>query len=141
MFTVDNKFDVGQEVYVIKKENTKEPCPICNGIGHKIIDGNKFSCCKCNGSGSKLGGRCYQVYGAGTVTLIKTLTQLQGKDLVKRTNVIYNVGDMKEVPEQFMFTDEEEAIKECERLNMYITYDEWGKQLLKEQEESENGKR
>ena len=33
MLNIDNKFEIGQEVYVIRKERTKEKCFACNGDG------------------------------------------------------------------------------------------------------------
>lgn len=30
MLNIDNQFEIGQEVYVIRKERTKEKCPACN---------------------------------------------------------------------------------------------------------------
>lgn len=132
MLNIDNKFEVGQEVYVIQKVRTKTPCSACNGEGHKIIDGNKFYCSKCNGEGylryeTK---KEYQVIGLKTVTLVKSITQLQGKELVPKTVITYNVGNecmtLKEVPEHHLFTTKEEAEACCKELN---------------EEESANGKR
>ena len=119
MLNIDNKFEVGQEVYVIQKVRTKTPCSACNGEGHKIIDGNKFYCSKCNGEGylryeTK---KEYQVIGLKTVTLVKSITQLQGKELVPKTVITYNVGNecmtLKEVPEHYLFTTKEEAEARC----------------------------
>lgn len=123
MLNIDNRFEIGQEVYVIQKVRTKTPCSACNGEGHKIIDGNKFYCSKCNGEGylryeTK---KEYQVIGLKTVTLVKSITQLQGKELVPKTVITYNVGNecmtLKEVPEHHLFTDMDEAIRVCGELN------------------------
>lgn len=120
---IENKFNIGDEVYVIQKVKIKNPCSACNGAGHKIIDGNKFYCGKCNGEGylryeTK---KEYQVIGLKTVTLVKSITQLQGKELVPKTVITYNVGNecmtLKEVPEHHLFTDGEEAIRVCGELN------------------------
>lgn len=120
---IDNKFNIGDEVYVIQKVKIKNPCFACNGAGHKIIDGNKFYCSKCNGEGyfryeTK---KEYQVIGLKTVTLVKSITQLQGKELVPKTVVTYNVGNecmtLKEVPEHHLFTTKEEAEARCKELN------------------------
>lgn len=123
MMQINNKFDIGQEVYVIRKVKINVPCSACNGEGHKIIDGSKFYCSKCSGEGflryeTK---KEYQVIGLKTIILVKSITQLQGKELVPKTTVIYNVetdnGTLKEVPEHHLFTNGEEAIKYCELLN------------------------
>ena len=117
MLNIENKFDIGQEVYVIWKVKVKVPCSVCKGDGHKIIDGHKYYCSLCCGEGffSYRTNKEYQVIGLKTVTLVKTITQTQG------TIVTYNVesedGKLKEVPEHHLFTDGEEAIKYCELLN------------------------
>ena len=123
MLNIDNKFEIGQEVYVIQKVRTKTPCSACNGAGHKIIDGNEYYCSKCNGKGySRYETKEeYQVKGLKTVTLIKSITQLQEKELIPQTVIIYNVDSegmtLKEVPEHHLFTDCEEAIRVCGELN------------------------
>lgn len=123
MLNINNKFEIGQEVYLIRKVKIKNPCPACNGEGNKIIDGNKFYCSKCNGEGylryeTK---KEYQVIGLKTVTLLKSITQLQGKELVPKTVITYNVGNecmtLKEVPEHYLFTTKEEAEARCKELN------------------------
>ena len=119
MMQIDNKFEIGQEVYVIRKVKVENPCPACNGEKHKIIDGSKFYCSKCNGEGflryeTK---KEYQVVGLKEVTLIKTLTQLQGQENKPETDVRYNLGNMKDVPEHLLYANGEEAIAACEKLN------------------------
>lgn len=55
------------------------------------------------------------------VTLVKSITQLQGKELVPKTVITYNVGNecmtLKEVPEHHLFTTKEEAKARCKELN------------------------
>lgn len=123
MLNIDNKFEIGQEVYVIWKVKVKRPCSACNGEGHKVIDGHKFYCSKCNGEGylryeSK---KEYQVIGLKTVTLVKSITQLQGKEQIPQTVITYNVGSegmtLKEVPEHHLFVSCDEAITVCGDLN------------------------
>lgn len=50
---VNTKFDVGQEVSLIKKERKiiekKQSCKICNGAGHIIYSGYTLCCPECNG--------------------------------------------------------------------------------------------
>lgn len=119
MLNIDNKFEIGQEVYVIQKVRVKKPCSACNGEGHKIIDGNKYYCSRCDGKGflryeTK---KEYQVVGLKEVTLIKTLTHPQGQNPEPRTEIKYNVGNIKEVPEHHLFVNGEEAIAACKELN------------------------
>lgn len=119
MLNIDNKFEIGQEVYVIRKERVKEQCPACNGEGHIVIDGNRFSCEKCYGRGylRNTVNIAYQIIGKYVVTLVKSITQLQGKELLPKTVITYNVGNecmtLKEVPEHYLFTTKEEAEARC----------------------------
>lgn len=134
MLNINNKFEIGQEVYVIRKVRTKIPCSVCNGEGHKVIDGHKFYCSKCNGEGYFRYGTKeeYQVIGLKTVTLIKSITQLQGKEQIPQTVITYNVGSecvtLKEVPEHYLFVSCDEAIMVCGDLNRKMN-----------EEESDNG--
>ena len=135
MLNINNKFEIGQEVYLIRKVKIKNPCPACNGEGNKIIDGNKFYCSKCNGEGYLRyeEKKEYQVVGLVTISLVKSITQLQGKELIPQTVVTYNASNengtytIKEIPEHHLFTNGEEAMKYCGILN-------------RELEESSNGK-
>ena len=123
MMQIDNKFEIGQEVYVIQKCRVKKICPACNGEGNKIIDGYKFNCTLCTGFGFLVSRKKkeYQVVGLNTITLVKTITQLQGKELVPQTVITYNVknekGNLREVSEHHLFTNGEEAIATCKKLN------------------------
>ena len=130
MLNIDNKFEIGQEVYVIRKKRIAKLCSACNGAGYKIIDGNKFYCSKCDGerySGYET-KKEYQVIGLKTVTLVKSITQLQGKELVPKTVITYNVGNecmtLKEVPEHHLFVSCDEAITVCGDLNRKMNREE-----------------
>ena len=131
MLNIDNQFEIGQEVYVIRKERTKEICPACNNQGHLVIDGNRFSCEKCNGRGylRNTANIEYQVLGQYVVTLVKSITQLQDKKLLPKTVVTYNVGNeymtLKEIPEHHLFVSCDEAITVCGDLNRKLNKGEW----------------
>lgn len=69
---IETKFNLGQEVYIIQKARSKEPCVACNGKGHIIIDGNRFSCNTCFGIGRLNGKRkIYQLVGKDTIISVK----------------------------------------------------------------------
>ena len=42
MYTVDNKFEVGEECYTVCRETTKYKCPFCEGKGKKEYNGMNF---------------------------------------------------------------------------------------------------
>ena len=80
---VETKFNLGQEVYIIQKARSKEPCAACNGEGHIIIDGNRFSCNTCFGIGRLHGKRkIYQLDGKDTITSIKVHNYLLKVDTI-----------------------------------------------------------
>ena len=53
MITVDNKFELNQQVFVIKKEHRKiekkETCDVCMGMRTITYKGYHMICPKCNG--------------------------------------------------------------------------------------------
>ena len=38
MLNIDNKFEIGQEVYIVQKAREDFICPACNGDGYIIVD-------------------------------------------------------------------------------------------------------
>ena len=67
---IETKFNIGQEVYIIQKARSKEPCVACNGEGHIIVGGNRFSCDKWFGTGRLHGKRkIYQLAGKDTILI------------------------------------------------------------------------
>lgn len=51
MYTIDNKFKIGEECYTVCRENTKYKCPFCEGKGSKEYNGYEIECSNCYGSG------------------------------------------------------------------------------------------
>lgn len=119
MLNIDNKFEIGQEVYVIRKERTKEKCPACNGEGHIVIDGNRFSCEKCYGNGRLHGQkRKYQVVGKDVIDKIKTYSYRihKGTDEIK-TVIKYAFKNGDDYTDAKLFLTLEKAEARCKELN------------------------
>lgn len=51
MFTVDNKFEIGEEVYTAYRKPTHHKCPVCEGNGKFLHNGYEVWCRNCNGTG------------------------------------------------------------------------------------------
>lgn len=51
MFTVENKFEVGEECYTVCRTTTKYKCPFCEGKGKKEYNGYVIGCSNCRGTG------------------------------------------------------------------------------------------
>lgn len=118
---IETKFNIGQEVYIIQKARSKEPCAACNGEGHIIVDGNRFSCTSCFGTGRLYGKRkIYQLLGKDTITSIKVLNYLlnaDGHHNELKTVVKYAFKNGTDFTDQKLFATQEEAEARCRELN------------------------
>lgn len=115
MLNVDNKFEIGQEVYTIAMLPTEHICPVCDGKGSFVHNGHEVNCPKCNnGKLFDSKNRIYKVIGKYTISgiRIKTYSELNGI----KCNVGYIVGEYKR-PEERLFATYEEAELACDRLN------------------------
>ena len=100
MFTIDNKFEVDQEVFLIEKNKhtieKTETCDICFGEGQFKYQGYLHRCSKCEGKGkhileSKRIAR-YEVNNKPyKITSVKFM--LYGKDNVTKSSLKYKVND------------------------------------------------
>lgn len=51
MFTVDNKFEFGEEAYTVYRKPTHYKCPVCEGNGKFLHNGYEVWCRNCNRTG------------------------------------------------------------------------------------------
>ena len=51
MYTVENKFEIGEECYSVYRKPTHYKCPICEGNGKFPYKGYEIWCKNCSGSG------------------------------------------------------------------------------------------
>jgi hypothetical protein len=118
---VETKFNLGQEVYIIQKARSKESCAACNGEGHIIIDGNRFSCNTCFGTGLVHGKRkIYQLADKDTITSIKVYNYLLntgGHHNEPKAVVKYRFKNGDDYTDQKLFATQEEAETRCNELN------------------------
>lgn len=119
MISVFNKFEIGQEVFVIEKENMVleeiQTCPVCLGSGNIVHRGYKMSCPKCNGKKEiVLNAKRVSLFSVDNkphnITSIKYTISKEGEYLRYRIN-------NKSISEDMIFATREEAEMECERLN------------------------
>ena len=116
MITINNKFELGQEVYIVQKTREERICPACDGAGHKIIDGHKFSCVEYYGTG-KLHGK-KKIYTASRKDKIDKITIHVYYENGELKNVIkYKFNNYTEFIDKRLFATKEEAIAACEKLN------------------------
>ena len=142
MFTVDNKFELNQQVFVVKKEHKtvekKETCDVCLGEGRITYKGYKMTCPKCNGKKEVvLDSQKMDVYSVDmqphTITSYRYSVTRNGNSLKYRLD-----GD-KNVPEDMIFATEREAVEACDELNILVAYDEYEKASAEYEKQKEIG--
>lgn len=99
MMQINNKFEIGQEVYLIQKRG----CEICDGKGSFYIP-----CPRCKDTNK---GQFVVVDGTHKITGIRTNTH-DGVNF----SIRYNVSGNKR-PENRVFATFEDAVTACELLN------------------------
>lgn len=135
MLYVDNKFGIGQEVYLVTK--TKErlenkcTCDVCMGRGKVTYKGYEMNCPKCNGKKEiVLDSKTVEIYTAEDklyrivsyrYTVCKDGAVLRYK--LKWQEDHFSKYVEKNVTEDMIFADREEAVKVCDELNMSDRYD------------------
>ena len=90
MLNINNKYEIGQEVYLLEKKN----CPVCNGKGSFYHNGYHIECPKCK---SNKEGLFIVADGTYKITGIRTNTH-DGVNFCIR----YNAGGKKR-PENRVF--------------------------------------
>ena len=104
MMQINNKFEIGQEVYILEKRQ----CSICNGMGKFYYQGYEMECPRCK---EYKAGRYKVMEGSYKITGIKINTR-NGVDF----SIRYNAEGNKR-PENRVFATYEGAVAACEKLN------------------------
>lgn len=115
MLNIENKYEIGQEVFIVKKKREEKNCPACDGVGHKIIDGHKFSCVDCYGSGKIYGRK--KIYKAEKDKIRRITIQLYTENGELKTVVKYRFKGGDEYTDKRLFSTQEEAETCCKELN------------------------
>lgn len=122
--TIDNRYELEQEVYVITKEKktifNKKTCDMCFGIGRIVHRGIEATCPMCYGHKDiTLDSKTIEMYVVDpkphTITSIRYSITRGGTFLRYRLNGFGS--NNKNIPEENIFATKEEAIAACERLN------------------------
>lgn len=122
MFTVNNKFEVGQEVYVIEEDTRyierTETCDVCLGDGYFDYKGYSHRCAKCYGQGKII---------LDKETVIRHMVNTEPKQIASIRYMIYGKDNLepplkykihgKFVAEEMIYPTAEEAKLACERLD------------------------
>lgn len=116
MISVENRFELGQEVYYIRKTRETTKCPACDGIGYKMFNDYKFSCRECYGRGKLYDNKkIYMAHEKDKIDRIKIFRYFENGEL--KTVVKYKLKKGDEFVERSLFTTREEAEARCKELN------------------------
>lgn len=122
---METKFEVGQEVFLIKKERkvieNRKKCEICSGVGHVFFKGYTMCCPECGGSKSIwVDSNIVDEYYF-TDKKPHTITSIGIKITTKGSRLTYtidgNLYERKKVSEDELFATQEEAEAKCRELN------------------------
>lgn len=119
MFTVDNKFDIGEECYSVYRKPTHYKCPICEGKGQFEYNGYMIQCRNCNGTGKLHNPKQYVL----AVCKVK-IRRIKVSRFEEENSIKYVVDPMesdcvniKNRGENNLFKTKEEAEKYCVEVN------------------------
>ena len=120
MYTVENKFEIGEECYSIYRKPTHYKCPICEGNGKFPYKGYEIWCKNCSGSG-KLYNPKQSVMAVCKVKVRRLIVSIW-KDQITIKYKVDGVDEFKLLnvrnrSENNLFKTEEEAEKYCVDVN------------------------
>ena len=120
MYSVENKFEIGEECYSVYRKPTHYKCPICEGNGKFPYKGYEIWCKNCSGSG-KLYNPKQSVMVVCKVKVRRLIVSIW-KDQITIKYKVDGVDEFKLVnvrnrSENNLFKTEEEAEKYCVDVN------------------------
>ena len=120
MYSVKNKFEIGEECYSVYRKPIHYKCPICEGNGKFPYKGYEIWCKNCSGSG-KLHNPKQSVMAVCKVKVRRLIASIW-QDQITIKYKVDGVDDFKLVNvrnrgENNLFKTEEEAEKYCVDVN------------------------
>ena len=120
MYTVENKFEIGEECYSVYRKPTHYKCPICEGNGKFPYKGYEIWCKNCNGSG-KLHNSKQSIMAVCKVKVRRLIASIW-KDQITIKYKVDGVDEFKLLNvrnrgENNLFKTKEEAEKYCVDVN------------------------
>ena len=120
MYTVENKFEIGEECYSVYHKPTHYKCPICEGNGKFPYKGYEIWCKNCSGSGKLHNSKQYVM----AVCKVK-VRRLNASIWQNQITIKYKVDSVDEFKlmnvrnrvENNLFKTKEEAEKYCVDFN------------------------
>lgn len=119
MYTINNKFEIGEECYTTYRKPVKYKCPICEGKGEFIHNGYTVRCRNCNGTGELHNSHQYVL--EVTKAKIRRITASIWQNTI---TIKYKVDNIENIPstiksrsETTLFKTKEEAEEYCMKAN------------------------
>lgn len=118
MFTVNNKFEIGEECWTYYTKNVKCECPVCKGKGKFVYNGYEIGCKQCNQTG-KISAN--QTVVEPCKVKIRRIKVSKWNEAVSIKYCLDSIGNIyinvRNRSEQSLFKTEEEAINKCKSIN------------------------
>ena len=120
MYSVENKFEIGEECYSVYRKPTHYKCPICEGNGKFLYNGYEIWCKNCSGSGKLHNPKQYVL--AVCKVKVRRLIASIWQDQISIKYKVDGVDEFKLVNvrnrgENNLFKTKEEAEKYCVDVN------------------------
>ena len=120
MYTVENKFEIGEECYSVYRKPTHYKCPICEGNGKFPYKGYEIWCKNCSGSG-KLYNPKQSVMAVCKVKVRRLIVSIWQDQITIKYKVDgvdeFKLVNVRNRGENNLFKTEEEAEKYCVDVN------------------------
>lgn len=121
MYTVNNKFEIGEECYSVYRKPIQYKCPICEGKGRFEYNGYDILCKNCNGTG-KLHNPKQSVMEVCKVRIRRIITSIWGDQIIVKYKVdgideFKLTNNIRNRSEGNLFKTKEEAEKYCIEVN------------------------
>lgn len=120
MYTVENKFEIGEECYSVYRKPIHYKCPICEGKGRFEHNGYDVWCRNCNGSG-KLHNSKQSVMAVCKVRIRRIIASIWTDHITVKYKVDgvdeFKFENVRNRSEESLFKTAEEAEKYCVEVN------------------------
>ena len=118
MYTVNNKFEIGEECYTVVREKIKCDCPVCKGDGEFMFNGYEVKCKQCNGTGKIETNRTLLTTCKVKVNRIKVSICENDVVIKYKVNCIDDIfRNVRNRSEDNLFKTLEEAKEYCKKVN------------------------
>lgn len=119
MLEINNRFNIGDELYTIVRKPIKYDCPVCDGSGVFVHNGYDVKCPHCNGSGKVSDNKTLWCVADEKVKVRRIIASIWENVITCKYKVYYNGMDcnITNRGENSLFRNKELAEQACKELN------------------------